>query len=96
MSTPVLLPPQEVPARGLPLVVAVLAAIGVAVLGLVTIPATLERRRLDKVHAQLSTEIRRREDTLERLEKVEREAQHSSFLRERELRRLLAPLPAPR
>ncbi len=91
MSIPVLLPPEAVPRRGLPLVVAVMAALGVAVLGLVTVPATLERRRLDQAHAQLSAEIRRREDTLERLEKLERDARQSSFLRERERRRLLAP-----
>jgi hypothetical protein len=95
VSTPVLLPPEEVPRRGLPLVVAVLAAVGVAVLGLVTVPATLERRRLDKAHAQLAAEIRRREDALERLEKLERDARQSSYLRERELRRLLAPPPPP-
>lgn len=94
MSTPILLPPEEPPRRGLPLVVAWLAALGVAVLGMVTVPATLERRRLDRVHAQLSGEIRRREAELERWERMEREAAQHSYLRERELRRLLHP-PSP-
>jgi len=91
MSAPVLLPPEEVPSRGLPLVVAVVAALGVAVLGLVTVPATLERRRLDRVHSQLAHEIRRQEDALGRLEQLERAARQSTLLRERELRRLLTP-----
>lgn len=95
MSLPVLLPPEDEAPRGLPPVMALVAAIGVAVLGLVTVPATLERRRLDRVHAQLGAEIRDQEEALERLERVELLASQSSFLREAARRRLLSP-PPPR
>jgi hypothetical protein len=73
-----------------------LAALGAAVLGLVTVPATLERRRLDAVHARLTREIRAQEAVLDRLEKLEREAARTPYVRERELRRLLSPEAAPR
>jgi hypothetical protein len=88
---PVLLPPAEPRERRLPLAVAWVAALGVAVLGLVTIPSTLERRRLDRAHAALVLELREREVALERLEKVERLAAGDSFLRRRALARLLSP-----
>jgi hypothetical protein len=67
------------------------AVLGVAALGLVTVPATLERRRLDAVHARLQRDIRAEEAALERLERLEREAEHAPYVRERELRRLLNP-----
>lgn len=93
---PVLLPPEEAPRGGLSPWVPWVAVLGVAVLGLVTVPATLERRRLDKVHARLREEIRVQEAALERLERLEREAVRTPYVRERELRRLLRPGPSTR
>jgi hypothetical protein len=72
------------------------AVLGVAALGLVTVPATLERRRLDLVHARLVHAIRQEEAALERLERLEREAGHAPYVRERELRKLLHPTREPR
>jgi hypothetical protein len=95
-TQPVLLPPEEAPRGALSPWVPWLAVLGVAVLGLVTVPATLERRRLDLVHARLVTDIRREEAALERLERLEREAGHAPYVRERELRRLLHPERAQR
>jgi hypothetical protein len=68
-----------------------IAALGLAVLGLVTVPATLERRRLDAVHARLTQEVRAQEAALDRLEKLEREAARTPYVREREMRRLMHP-----
>jgi hypothetical protein len=93
---PVLLPPEEAPRGTLSRWVPWLAALGVAVLGLVTVPATLERRRLDAVHAKLAGEIRAQEAVLDRLEKLEREAARTPYVRERELRKLLQPESARR
>ena len=93
---PVLLPPAEAPRAALSPWVPWIAVLGVAVLGLVTVPATLERRRLDAVHASLSAEIRRQEAALERLERLEREAARTPYVRDRELRRLLHPDQARR
>jgi hypothetical protein len=90
-ARPVLLPPEEPPRGTLSPWVPWLAVLGVAALGLVTVPATLERRRLDLVHARLVREIRVEEGALERLERLEREAGHAPYVRERELRRLLHP-----
>ena len=55
---PVLLPPEEAPRGTVSTWVPWIAALGLAVLGLVTVPATLERRRLDAVHARLTQEVR--------------------------------------
>ena len=88
---PVLLPPEDAPRGRLSPAVPWIAVLGVAVLGLVTVPATLERRRLDVVHVRLSEEIRKQEAELERMERLEREARNPSYLRQRELHRLLHP-----
>lgn len=88
---PVLLPPAEAPRGRVSAWVPWISVLGVAVLGLVTLPATLERRRLDAVHAALREEIRRDEARLERLEHLERDAARSPYLRERALRALLHP-----
>ena len=90
-ARPVLLPPEEPPQGTLSPWVPWIAVLGVAALGLVTVPATLERRRLDAVHARLASDIRREEAALERLERLEREAGHAPYVRERELRKLLNP-----
>lgn len=88
---PVLLPPSEPPRGRVSGWVPWVATLGVAVTGLVTVPASLERRRLDGVHAGLRQEIRAQEARLEQLEAMGREASQPSYLRERALRRLLAP-----
>ncbi|MFM8387272.1 MAG: hypothetical protein ACKOCB_10730 [Planctomycetia bacterium] len=103
MSLPVLLPPEPAPPPTLPPLVAWLGVAGLAVVLMGTIPATLERRRLDKVHASLKQSIVRQEAELERWERMRREAGQVSYLRERALRDLLAagrppvraPLPVP-
>jgi hypothetical protein len=89
MTLPVLLPPDPAPARGLPPLVAWIATLGLAVLGLIAVPATLERRRLDEVHARLAQAIVRQEAELERWERMRHEARQPSYLRERALRVLL-------
>lgn len=88
---PVLLPPEDAPRGRISPWVPWIAVLGVAVTGLVAVPASLERRRLDAVHAGLRQQIRAQEGELERLEAMEREAGVPSYLRERALRRLLAP-----
>lgn len=93
---PVLLPPEAAPRGRVSPWVPWISVLGVAVLGLVTLPATLERRRLDAVHASLREEIRRDEARLDRLERLEREASRSPYLRERALRALLSPAAEPR
>lgn len=98
MTLPVLLPPEPPPPPTLPPLVAWLAVSGLLVLALGTIPATLERRRLDRAHAGLKQAIVRQEAELERWERMRREAGQPSYLRERALRDLLAagrPPPAP-
>ncbi|MFM8980001.1 MAG: hypothetical protein ACKOSS_06015 [Planctomycetia bacterium] len=98
MSLPVLLPPEPPPPPTLPPLVAWVAVAGLAVALLGTLPSTLERRRLDGVHASLKRAIVRQEAELERWERMRREAGQPSYLRERALRDLLAagrpPAPA--
>lgn len=90
MTLPVLLPPEPPPPPTLPPLVAWLAVAGLAVVMLGTLPSTLERRRLDGVHARLKQSIVRQEAELERWERMRREAGQPSYLRERALRDLLA------
>jgi hypothetical protein len=91
MSVPILLPPEPAPQRRLPPLVAWLGLLGLVVLGLGTVPATLERQRLDQTHARLAQAIARQEAELERWDRMRLDAGRPSFLRERTLRELLRP-----
>jgi hypothetical protein len=89
VTLPVLLPPEPPRVQGLPPLTAWIATLGLVVLGLLTVPATLERRRFDRVHAELTAAIARQEAELERWQRMRHEAGQPSYLRERWRRALL-------
>jgi hypothetical protein len=93
VNQPVLLPPTPPSEGALPGWAFVLGVTGILVLAFVTLPAVVQRTRLERVHARLVAETEAQERSLDRLTIKKRDCRGPSYLRVRETRRLLHPGP---
>ena len=93
MSDPVLLPPAPPDQGALPRGAPWLGVLGILVLGFVTLPAVLQRTRLERVFDRLVAETESQERELDRLTVRKRDGRGLAYLKVRETRRILHPGP---
>jgi len=86
---PVLLPVEGTPSAAVPHAVPLLAALGLAVLCLCTLPAVRKQQRLQREHARLEQRTQRAASDVERLRRELRDGAEQAYLRRKATQALL-------